>query len=79
MREAAAHAAKEAIESLPKAEMASLPGCGRREYGVRDSGDSRNGNRRRPDPDRRGDMRPMPGCQAVKVLRAHIAERLLEA
>ena len=44
MREAAAQAAKEAVESLLKTEITSLPGCDRHECSGRNSGDSRNGN-----------------------------------
>ena len=44
MRKAAAQAAKEAVEPLPKTEIASLQGYDRHEYSGRSSGDSRNGN-----------------------------------
>ena len=44
MRKAAAQAAKEAVESLPKTEITSLPGYDRHEYSGRNSGDPRNGN-----------------------------------
>lgn len=44
MRKAAAQAAKEADEPLPKTEIASLLGYDRHEYSGRNSGDSRNGN-----------------------------------
>ena len=44
MRKAAAQAAKEAVESLLKAEVASLLGYDRYEHSVWNSGDPRNGN-----------------------------------
>ena len=44
MRKAAAQAAKEAAESPPRTEIASLPGCDRHECSGRNSGDPRNGN-----------------------------------
>ena len=43
MRKAASLAAKEAVESLLKTEITSLPGYDRHEYSGRNSGDSRNG------------------------------------